>query len=426
MQTEAQRQAAYLAAGLPAPTPVPASPSTINSDNTKPTSPIPYTTPQPVPTYPVGSLDTTIPTPVAAPTPAETQANDLTASLKALNESIVGKSAYQVEQNTAAGVDTAQKTVTDLSAQLVGLQNEAKAIPIQLQSDAAGRGITAGGLAPIQSAQVRDNAVKALTLSTILEAAKGNLSNAQAIADKAVAQKYGPIQEQITAATANLNLIINSPEYTLEQKNRAQAQLDIQNKRQDALDKAKDDAKLTSTVAITAAQNTATFKPTVNYPSVSTALTAIANAKTPAEATRIATEAGLVKPVDLQTQTVEVNGRKLLIDSNTGKTIKDLGAATTGTGGNTAGERETSAISTFQGSFVPGATFQGSGGTTPVLDKNGNLTLEAFKSAISQAPSKGLSREAFLKAFGYLLVDPKGNIASSYGLTEAEKKLITG
>lgn len=312
-------------------TAVPPTPQTLNSGNTAPTTPINYVTPQATPGYPVGSLDTTIPTPPAPATPTETKANDLSASLISLNDMLVGKTAYQAEQNTIAGVDDATKTITDLSARLTGLQNEEKAIPIQLQNDAAGRGITAGGLAPIQSAKLRDNAVEALTVSTLLEAAKGNLTNAQALADKAVLQKYGPIQEQITAATANLKLILDSPQYTLDQKNRAQQQLDIQNARQDQLDKAKADTTAISTVAINAAQYSSTFTPTTQYPTVSTALSAISKATTPAEAIAIASSTGLTKPVDLQTSVVEVNGQKVLIDSNTGKTIKVLGSATTPT-----------------------------------------------------------------------------------------------
>lgn len=410
------------------PTPVPATPTTINSGNTAPTTPINYTTPNPTPNYPVGTLDTTVPTPPAAPTPAETSANDLSTSLENLNNMLIGKSAYQTEQNTAAGVDTATQAITDLSAKLTGLQNEATAIPLQLQTDATGRGITAGGLAPVQSEQLRNNAVQALTVSTLLDAAKGNLATAQATADKAVAQKYDPIQEQITAATSNLQLILNSPEYTLEEKNRAQDQLDIQNARQAQLDTAKTNATAVQNTAITAAQYTKNFTPTAQYPSVATALTAISQAPDPITATQIATATGLVKPdASSNTSVVEVNGRKLLIDTTTGTTIKDLGAATTSSDTGTAAERSAAAVSNFQSNFVPGATFTGTGGTTPVLDSNGNLTLEAFKSAIADAPSQGLSREDFLKAFGYLLIDPKtGKVSPNYGLTPTEVKTITG
>lgn len=398
--------------------------NTITSSHLTPSSQTPYTTPTPSPTYPVGSLDTTVPTPPAAPTAAEGEANSLTASLKALNDSLIGKSAYQASQEAAAGIPDITKTITDLSSQLKGLQNEATAIPLQLQNEATGRGITAAGLAPISSAQLRDNATKALTVSTLLEAAKGNLSTAQANADRAVAQKYGPIQEQIDAAKANLALVLNSPEYTLEEKNRAQQQLDLQNARQAKLDHAKANTTAINTVAITAAQNSATFKPTTQYPTVSMALNAITQAASPALATQIATDTGLVAPKKLDTQVVEVNGRKLLVDSNTGKTIKDLGAApksSTSTG--TEAERAAASVARYSSAFVPGArTADG----TPIIDTNGYLTPAAFKSAIADAPANGLSREDFLKAFGYLLYTSGGAIDPKYGLTAAEQKIVVG
>ncbi len=400
------------------PTPVPATPSTVSSSTLTPTTPITYSTPNPVPTYPVGTLDPTVPTPVAAATPLESTANDITARLRTLTDSLVGKSEYQTTQEAAVGLPDLMKTQTDLAAQLKGLQNEAQAIPIQLQNDAVGRGITAGGLAPIQSAQLRDNAVKALTVSTLLEASKGNIANAQAIADKAVAQKYGPIEEQITAAKANLSLILNSPEYTLEEKNRAQVQLDIQNKRQAALDQAKSDAKEISTTAINATQYASSFKATTQYPTVASALSAITNAKSPTEASTIAAMTGLTKPVDLQTQVVELNGRKVLIDTNTGKTIKDLGAAPASSTG-TVSERVAAQLQQYASVFVPGARLPDG---TPILDNNGYLNPTAFKQAIADY---GGSRDDFIKKYGYLLFAPGGVPDSQYGLTAVEKKLIT-
>lgn len=409
----------------PAPTPIPATPSTINSSNIVPTDPIAHTTPNPVPTYPVGSLDTSVPAPAATPTSSETQANSLVSKLKELNDSLVGKSAYQTEQNAAAGIPDINTTITDLSSKLTGLQNEAKAIPLQLQNDATGRGITSEGLAPIQAEKLRNNAVEALTVSTLLDAAKGNLVTAQAKADAAVAQRFGPIEEQIKAATANLQLILNSPQYTLEEKNRAQQQLDIQNARQALVDKAKQDAKDVSTVAVTAAQYLTNFKPTTQYPSASVALDAIAHAKDAVTAAQIAAMTGLSKPVDPQTQVVEIAGRKILIDSNTGKTVKDLGTATTGSGAasGTQAERAASATSKYSAAFVPGAKMPSG---VPVLDSDGYLTPEAFKAAIADAPSNGLSREQFLQSFGYLITTADGKVSAKYGLTPAEVKIVTG
>ncbi len=394
--------------------------STITSNHLAGSSGIPYTTPTPSPTYPVSTLPAPDAVPLTAP---QTEAQGLTASLRGLNDLLVGKSAYQTAQEAAAGVPDLNKTITDLGAQLTGLKNEASAIPLNLQNESTGRGITAAGLAPVQSAQLRDNAVKALTVSTLLAAAQGNLATAQATADRAVTQKYGPIQDQIDAAKANLALILNSPEYSNAEKAQAQQQLDLQNQKQAALDKAKQDTATINTTAITAAQHTATFTPTTDYPTVATALNAISQAKSPVIATQIATDTGLIAPKVVDTQVVETNGRKLLINSKTGGTIKDLGAAPASTAGGTAGERAQKAVSDYAAVFVPGAT---TANGTPIIDFNGYITPQAFKSAIADAPTNGLSREQFLQAFGYLLYAPDGTIDKSYGLTPAEQKIVTG
>lgn len=403
------------------PTATPAVPSTINSTNTAPTTPIPYTTPTPTPTYPVASLDTTVPTPTAVPTltPTQQSAQNIIDSLKTFNDSLVGKSAYQAQQDTSAGIPDINATITDLSSQLTGLQNEASSIPLALQNDATGRGITAGGLAPIQTEQLRNNAIKSLTVSTLLDAAKGNLSTAQAKSDAAVAQKYGPIQEQITAATNNLNLILNSPKYSLEEKAQAQDQLNIQNAKQALLDKATADAKIINTVAITAAQNSATFTPTTQYPSVSTALNAIANAKTSVEATQIATAAGLIAPSSADTSVVEVNGRKVLINSKTGATIKDLGAATVATTDDTKNSNTT--ISSLSSYLIPGQKLADK--VTPVLDNTGHITAAAWTALKGTIPASQLPDvvEAYANLFG----NNKGIAASGYNFTSEQQAALT-
>lgn len=414
MKTQLQAASTWLGTqgAPPQPTTPPATPPTINSGNTAPQQPILYQTPTPVATYPVGSLDTTVPTPPAPPTATETQANDLSGSLQKLNDLMTGKPADQNQAETDAGLPALQKTQNDLVAQLTGLQNEAKAIPLQLQNDATGRGITAAGLAPIQDAQLRENAIKALTVSTLLEATKGNIANAQAQADKVVAQKYDPIQAKIDAAKANLDLIMKSPQYTLDEKNRAQAQLDIQNARQAALDKAKGDSAAILKVATDAASNGAD----------AITLQKITQAKTPAEALSIAGAAGSTKKLDTSVQVV--NGQKVLINNQTGDTIKTLGPDLSA--GGTATQKQSALASQFSNVFVPGGTFMGSGGKTPTLDENGNITLEAFKSALQDWQAKGYTRTDFLKTFGYLLLGAGNKISPNYGLTPVEMKLVIG
>lgn len=360
--------------------------SPITSSTLNPAPSLDYTQPNPTPIYPVGSLNST---PPLAPTPSETSANDIITQLQKLNLDNIGQSAYRAQQENQAGVPDLYKTQSDLSSRLKTLQNEAQAIPLQLQQYAGNvGGITTGGLAPIQTSALRNNAIQSLSTSAQLEAVNGNITTALTLVDRAVAQKFDPIQEEINAKTKNLELIINSPQYSLEQKNRAQTQLDIQNAKQAELDKQKQNYADIQKIATTAASNIKNFKTnsstginvvaivdnpdgttteylsdgttdtvkytqnpdgtltpqstgkTGTYSNIPTnaekvqsgfqtaaqALQAIQNAKSPVEATQIAVNAGLsALPTDTKVVKLD-NGNTVVID-NQGQVIKNLGGA---------------------------------------------------------------------------------------------------
>lgn len=95
---------------------------------------------------------------------------------------------------------------------------------------------------------------------------------------------------------------------------------------------------------------------------------------------------------------------------------------TSGTGG-TENERKNSTLAAYEKRFVYGAKLPDG---TPIVDDNGYITPKAFKAAIKDAPSEGVSRKDFIEQFGYLLYSDKKGISSEYGLTAQEKKLITG
>lgn len=313
----------------------------ITSAVLNPQSAINYATPQqpPIPAvdYSTRALQVTQP---------EQQANDLTTRLQDLNSQLVGQSSYQTQQEQAAGIADLQTRQNDLNAQLKQLQAESQAIPQQLQLDATGRGITAGGLQPIQTAALRNNAIKALGTSALLDATNGLLASAQQKVDRAVKAKFDPIQEQIDAATKNLNLILNSPQYSLADKNRAQAQLDIQNQKQQQLAQQKQDQANVYNIALEAAKNGAD----------ASTLQKIQNSGSPQEAIQ---NAGTFLQTPPGTSIVEANGRKLLINTNTGQTVKDLGAATSAAGtvlGGTQSQAESVAQGIMNGTIPPDLT----------------------------------------------------------------------
>lgn len=299
---------------------VPPVPATINSANTSPVTPTPYTTPTPTPSYPVATLP--VPAAPAAPAPTvpatltdtQQQGQDITKQIMDLNLLLTGKSADQTAADTQYGVPDAQKAVTDLGTQLQGLKNEAAAIPLQLMQGASTRGVTNPILGRQENSRLRTNAIAALGVSTLMNAAQGNLSTAQAMADKAVAAKYDPIEAQITAATKNLQLIMNSPQATLEEKNQAQAQLDQQKAKQDAVDLAKTNATQAYNIAISSAANSTSFTPTSQYPSLAVALQAISNSPDAGTALGIAASVGLTG----KAAAAAADGTKILGSASTG------------------------------------------------------------------------------------------------------------
>lgn len=295
-QTPDQIASTANAAALPAPT------NTITPESLQPAQVTPFSQPNPTAIPDVANLYSA---PDLTPTPTETQANDLTTRIQTLNDSLVGKSAYQATEDQAFGVNDAQKTISDLNVQLTGLKNDAAAIPLLLKQNASSQGISQTLINRQQDKLTNDNAIKALTVSSLMSAASGQLANAQSLSDKAVSAKFDPIQEQITSATNNLNLILNSPEYSLEQKNRAQKQLDIQNANQAKLDQQKADAAAIQKVAIDAATNGADAQTLKN---ITSATTPVAAAQAAAVFTQQQNNIQLAQTVGVNTKFVNKNG----------------------------------------------------------------------------------------------------------------------
>lgn len=313
----------------PTPTPTPTAPTAITPEAmTGTAAPLPVSSPTQTNPYPVATLAE----PDFSMNPEQKQASDLTKSLETLNNSLVGKSAYQTQENTAFGVDAAQKTITDLAAQLTGLKNEAAAIPLQLQQGAADRGVTTPLLGAQENSRLRTNAIAALGVSTLLAAAQGQLANAQSLADKAVEQKYGPIEEQIKAGMANLQLIQDSPEYTLAEKKQAFQMQQYLQQQSDATAQQKADYTNVLKISVDAASNISSFKATPQYQTAAQALQAMSQATSPEQALQIAASVGL-------TTTTSTAAPKIIGSASTGYfTVNPDGSTTPletgpGTGG---------------------------------------------------------------------------------------------
>lgn len=303
-------------------TPQPFNPTgAINSGNLQNQQGLTPQTQQNSPTYDVSGLSD-----LFKMTPTEQTAQSYIQKLQDLNNQLTGQAAYQQAQEAAQGIPELLKTQNDLAAQLKAITNEAAAIPLQLQKEATGRGITDTILGRQQTSRLRDNAIQALGVSSLLAASQGNLALANDLVAKAVEAKFGPIKEQITAATNNLNLIMQSPQYSLEDKQRAFVQAQVQAQKQAQLDLAQSNQENIYKIALTAAQNGAS----------ATVLQQIQASTTPQQALEAASKAGVFTDTNVDTQVVEINGQKVLINSKTGQTIKSLGSSGSGGGGATA------------------------------------------------------------------------------------------
>lgn len=200
-------------------------------------------------------------------------------------DGLTGKTSFALEQQNLAGVPEQQKLIRELNAQLVATHNEANAIPLKAQEQSVGRGITAGGLAPIEAGAQRQNAIKILETNSVLAAAQGNLQNAMDIADRAVTAKYGPIEEKLKTSLYNLELISKNPQYTADQRKRAEAEAVAQQSRLDSITAQKENAQAVNDGLI----KTISYNPGIDQMSIR----ALSAAKSPAEFAAIANYLGL-------------------------------------------------------------------------------------------------------------------------------------
>lgn len=265
----------------------------ITPESLAPVQPLNVSVPNQTYAYPVAGLNTELPELKA--TPAEKEQSGVISQLKGLYQKTLGKSAFTTEQEKLAGIPELTKAQNDLVSQLTGIKNEAAAIPLQLQQGAADRGVTTPLLGAQENSRLRTNAIAALGVSTLLEASRGNLATAQTLVDRAVAQKYDPIMEEINVLRANLELILQDPETSLQDKNRAQKQMQLQNQQAMQLEQAQNREKEVWNIATTAASNGQNFKPTPQFPSLATTLQAISQAPTKEIALQIGAATNLVQ-----------------------------------------------------------------------------------------------------------------------------------
>lgn len=232
--------------------------------------------------------------------------------LQKLQEQLLGESAFRTGQETTQGLPELQKTQRELSNRLKILSAEREAIPLQLQEEFKGRGVTAGGIAPIEASRLRQNAIQSLAISAQLQATQGNIATANDLIERAVNAKYDPIKEEIQVKKNNLDLILKSPAYSLADKNRANQQKALLNSQNAQIDLAKQNAIDVQ-------------KETLKYAGIANAqiLNEMGNAANSLEVNKIAAKYGL-ETLEKQKETANLEQIKSATTKNYAETQKIL------------------------------------------------------------------------------------------------------
>jgi hypothetical protein len=301
---------------------------------------------------------------------AQTPYND---SLKALTDAMnsdPSKGALTDSAYTNGGVDTAQTELAQINNQILAEKQDAATKIANLTASpngAFGTGLQQG-IAQIRNQSLLNQA----NLSVIQMAKQGQYDSAKAIADRAVNVQVEANQNKIKALQATFDA--NKANFTKAEQD---AFTVAQSSRQDAITAQRDQLTKISDLALTALKNGA---PAAVAQSIQSA-TSLNDA--------------------------EQAAGHYLVTPKTG----------------TEADRTAGAIARYSGAFVPGATLPTG---VPVLDTNGKLTPEAFNSALADAPAEGITRDAFIKQFGYLITTGDGKVSPKYNLSPTEQRLVTG
>jgi len=165
-------------------------------------------------------------------TPKEQEESAVNKRLQQINEQLTGKTTFEAEKRTEFGVSAAQQAFDDLNRQMRDLQRQQQLVPLTIQQESIGRGRTEAGIEPLEIGRRRALAYDALAVASFIDAAQGRLASAERKVNEAIEQKFGPLEAQQRALMANLNLIRESPEASIQDKNRAAKQLAIEEARQ--------------------------------------------------------------------------------------------------------------------------------------------------------------------------------------------------
>lgn len=245
--------------------------------------------PPPTTNFQTSTVESAVLPPALTLTPQESTISKGITDYTSEQEKIAAeKGAEQTRLLGESGISGLTKTQQDINNQLgmikaefEAAQREAGVIPSRIQEESVGRGRTAAGVAPLEAGELRKNLLRSSEIASRysfkqaeLAATQGNIATAQSLIDLALKQKYGAREEAQRVKLANLDLLLKDPSLTLAEKNRANAQKVIEEKRTADIAKQQADEKEIKNYAIEAAQRGAN----------NVILSQIQSSKTPQEA----------------------------------------------------------------------------------------------------------------------------------------------
>ena len=184
------------------------------------------------------------------------------------------------------GIEAKRVQVTDLENQLRTIIAQQKAIPLQLQEEARGRGITVGGLRPLETARLRTNAIRALGVSATLQAAQNNMATALDLIDRSIELEFGQQEAELARRREQLSFV--REDLSAAEKKRAVALDRALDREEQEIEEQKRVRTQVQNMAIQAAQAGADAQ----------TIRAIQNARTIEDATLIANESGAFAVAD--------------------------------------------------------------------------------------------------------------------------------
>ena len=256
---------------------------------------------------------------------ADTLTDEIIAGLTKLE----GEGASQLAEEEARGIPAIRESLTTINNQITTKLAEFNKVQADLDAyskQIAAQPLSTGYIAGLQS-KINDKLITEKNSMAadvgILQAQglaiQGRLADAQNAANRAIDVKYDAIEQRLKTQSFLLEILEGT--LTKEEQTRADAINSLLNEEKERLNEKKDVDKQIQGIMITAANN--------NAPSE--ALAQITAAETVLEATQIASQ--YLPEAEIGTQVVEANGRKLLVNTQTGETIRDLGVADVGGAG---------------------------------------------------------------------------------------------